>query len=329
MTSDLPADYAQLNDWLRNNNRFLVVTHQRPDGDAIGSAQALTASLRALGKHCHTYFIHELPPQYESFVDDDTTLYDEIDLSRIDKIIAVDCANGDRLAIPNWLSFQDLGIPSANIDHHISNESFATVNLVDVGAAATSEVLANLFREFKFPVTPQIASMLLVGIVTDCGSYRFNNTTSGTMRSSAWLMDQGGEYHKVMEKMYFSEPLSKMRLQGRVLEAVKMSHGNRVARFSVTDELLDSCGATQDDAENLVDVVRCIDGVEIVCRMQQLDDNVRFSLRSINPARPIIGIAKEIGGGGHALAAGATMEHATLEMADARFLELAEGLFNG
>ena len=73
MTSDLSGAYGEINDWLRGNNRFLVVTHQRPDGDAIGSAQALTASLRMLGKHCHTYFIHELPPQYDSFIDPDAT----------------------------------------------------------------------------------------------------------------------------------------------------------------------------------------------------------------------------------------------------------------
>jgi phosphoesterase RecJ-like protein len=188
--------------------------------------------------------------------------------------------------------------------------------------------LTNLFREFDLPVTPQIASMLLVGIVTDCGCFRFNNTTSRTMQAAAWLMEQGGDYHLVMKKMYFSEPINKMRLQGKVLETLTLSHSNRVAHFFVTDELLKSCGATQDDAENLVDTVRCIEGVEIVCRMQQLDESVRFSLRSINPSRPIIGLAKEIGGGGHALAAGATMENATLKSAEVRFLELVGDLFN-
>src|SRR5210317_881532 len=102
-TSDLPPPYSELNSWIRSRNRFLIIPHARPDGDAIGSAQGLAAALRAMGKHCYSYFHTDVPAQYRCFLDHDTTLYGDIDLSSYDNVIAVDCANAERLAVPNEL----------------------------------------------------------------------------------------------------------------------------------------------------------------------------------------------------------------------------------
>ncbi len=326
-TDQLLPEYAEMDRWLRSHRRILIVTHKRPDGDAFGSSLALASALRDLKINCAAYFCEEPPDPYMPFMDDHT-LWGDLDLSAFDYLVAVDCATAPRLGLPNDLVLSDMRMPCANIDHHVSNENYGEVNLVDAEAAATSEILTDLFNAYDYPVSKHAATQLLLGVTTDTGCFRFTNTDSAILRAGAWLMDQGGDYNRVMEEMYFNTPLSKMRLQAKVVESLSFAFNGRVAYFYVTDEMIESCGGTSEDAEDLVDVVRTIQGVEIVIRMQEVAGNIRFSFRSQNLNRPIIGIARELDGGGHPLAAGATMEKADLPTATQRVLELMKTLYN-
>ncbi len=326
----LSPAYIAVNDWLRSQTaRPLIVTHARPDGDAIGSTVALGLVLQELGHHPRIYFDRELfPPQLNPFVPQDLLLEDT-DLAAFDAVICLDCAAPDRLGLPVAKAVEDIPLPCCNIDHHPSNGGFGAVDLVDPDAAATAEILARLFEGCGLPLPPAAATALLAGITQDTGCFRFNNTSPEVLQATAWLMRRGGDYQRIMDELYFNTPLRLLRLQARAIETTKLALDGRLAYFFVTDELLETCGCTAAEADDLIDVVRTIAGVEITCRMQQVDNDVRFSLRSQNPDKPILPLARRIGGGGHALAAGATMKNATLAEAEAELLQLAEELLHG
>lgn len=328
-TSDSPGKaYTQVYDWLQQRDHFLIVTHQRPDGDAVGAVLGLAGCLRARNIACRGYFDQELPPQFSAFMPDDILIGD-VDLSGFDHLICLDCAAPDRLALPNGLALAELPLELCNIDHHFSNSGFGAVSLVDAAAAATSEILFKLFTAFDLPVTPEVATGLLIGITQDTGCFRFHNTSAAALGAAARLIAAGGDYHRVMHELYFNSPIHIMRLQANIiLEKIRFAFDNRLVYFFVTNELLAEYGAGVEEIEDLIEMARTIAGVEVVCRLLQYGPDVRFSLRSQNPARPVLEMAGQLGGGGHALAAGATLANATLAEAETKLLELAGKLFD-
>ena len=331
MTSrkQLPPAYEETHQWLDRFSAPLIVTHRRPDGDAVGSAVALALMLGATRPATRIYFDQELfPPQLTPFVPSQF-VSDGSDLTGFDSLVCLDCAVEDRLGLPEDVCFDDISLPCVNIDHHVSNDGYGEVNLVDDSCAATAEILTRLAANFPIALPADAATALLTGITQDTGCFRFNNTTPDVLAAGAWLMQQGGDYLKVMDELYFNVPIQLMRLQAKVIESTKLAYDNRLAYFAVTDELMASCGATAEEADDLIDIVRTMAGVVITCRLQQVGSDVRFSLRSQDPTLPILPMAREIGGGGHAMAAGATMSNATFEQAEARLLELAGEVLNG
>ncbi len=336
-TPDSPGKaYTQVHDWLRQRNNFLIVTHQHPDGDAVGAVLGLAGCLRARNIACRGYFDQELPPQFMAFMPDDILFGeatagsdDRVDLAGFDNLICLDCATPDRLALPNGLALAELPLEVCNIDHHFSNPGFGAVSLVDPAAAATSEILFKLFTAFDLPVTPEVATGLLIGITQDTGCFRFHNTSAAALGAAARLIAAGGDYHRVTRELYFNTPIHIMRLQASIiLEKIRFAFDDRLAYFFVTDELLAEYGATREEVDDLIEVARTIAGVEVVCRLLRHGPDVRFSLRSQNPARPVLEMAGQLGGGGHRLAAGATLANTTLAEAEAKLLELAGKLFD-
>ena len=327
--NELDKTFTDLHHWLQDKDNFLVVTHQRPDGDASGSVMAFCRTMRAMGKSATPYF-HEEPAQNLLPFLDDTVRYGDIDLQPFKTLICLDCANAPRLALPNNMDIDDFLIPVGNIDHHVTNEGYGSKNaiLVDAESAATCEILAIFFSAFDYPMPPQAATSLLVGLTQDTGCFRFTNTSSQCFDVASWLLEKEGDYQKVMQELYFNNPINVLRLQAKVIEATHFAFDNRLAWFHITDELLESCDTTADDADELVDIIRTIKGIEIVVRLQELKDCIRFSMRSQNPDRPILGLASKLGGGGHKMAAGATMENATLDEATRIMLNYAKELFD-
>ena len=328
MTPDLLATYQSLSDWLEDKDNFLVLAHARPDGDAFGSAFAMTLFLQSQGKTATAYVEEELPEMFEPFAIDGYKHSDiPVDMGQIDYIISCDCANTPRLACPNGLTFADLDKPICNIDHHISNEKYGELNLIDAEAASTTEILTKFHEMNGHSVSSLNADWLMIGLAQDTGCFRFPNTSSQVFKYAGWLLNHGCNYDKVMKELYFNNPMRLLKLQAKVIDNLKFAHDNSVAYFFINQDILDSCDAKVEDVEDLVDVVKSIQGVDIVCRLQQVDNDVRFSFRSQNEKLPVLPIAKKFNGGGHLLACGATMENTTLEEAEAKFLEYLEEVF--
>ena len=322
-------DVEQTRDWFRGRRNLLITTHLRPDGDALGSVFAATDCLRNEGIDCTPYLAEPLADDYQHYTVSGTVCNEDIDLSPFDGLLCLDCANENRLALPPNRSFNDITLPCCNIDHHIDNSRFGHVNVIHAESASTTELLATMFGKFGYPVSPAAATSLILGLVMDTGGFRFNNTTAASFRCAANLIDGGADYTQVMHSMFFNEPMELLRLKGEVFKNLKFAFDGRFVYFSLTPDLLERCGATAEMAEDLIDSVRIIRGVEITCRMQQIDDITRFSLRSQNPDLPILGIAHKLGGGGHLLAAGATQTGISLEEAEAQLLEYVGELLAG
>jgi len=279
--------------------------------------------LKSYGKKSNAYIEEEPPYQFEALVPN-SLLSGEIDISQYNHTICLDCSNVERLAFPNRMKFQTYPLPVCNIDHHVSNKGFGKASVVDVTAASTCEMLCLLFDKFGLPVNEDCATFLLIGVTQDTGCFRFTNTTSQSLNSGAWLIEKGGDYQRVMGDLYFNTTINALRLQAKVTESLKFAFNNKFAYFIITADLVKSCGARMEDADELVDIIRTLEGVDVVVKIQDLGQDIKFSLRSQNPDRPVIDLAEKIGGGGHKMAAGATLEDATIQEAEALLLSYAK-----
>ena len=322
-------DFQRLGDWIFDKKSILLLTHQRPDGDAIGSVIGLSDALTNSGIKCIAYIDNHLPARYKDLVPKDILTPPPTDFGSCDSVICLDTANEERLGIPDNLTYHNLlGFPCCNIDHHVDNSRYGEITFINSNSAATAEILATFAKTFPVNLTPISATMFLMGIITDTGGFRFDNTTAITLETAAWLVKNGGDYSRLMQKMYFEEPAAKLKLSAKLYENMKFAFSNRVAYFFLTPELLTLYEVDEKDTEDLVDIARVIKGVEIACRMQKVSDGVRFSIRSNNENIPVNEMARELGGGGHKMAAGAFIRNVDLERGEKIFLNCAKKIFH-
>ena len=305
---------------------ILILTHVKPDGDASGSAMAMAEMLAERGCSPVIYLDDNYEGSVEYFQNKDF-LVDQL-VSSYDVIICLDCAIDDRLGLPKGTTLQDIeAVKVINIDHHVSNPEYGTTNLIDDQSSATCEMLTQLFRLKDVKVNLSCANNLLLGVMTDTGCYKFNNATSETFDCTGWLLEKGAEKSILVEKVYQSTPLKVMQVQSWAISNMVVLENIKLAYIKVTDDVLENYDVRVEDLDSLVDVVREIEGIELVCRLSPDGDNVRFSLRSTNEERPILPLAKLIGGGGHQLACGATMENTSIADAETKFLGYVKEVF--
>jgi phosphoesterase RecJ-like protein len=307
---DLLASFQKLCDC---HERFLVVSHVRPDGDAYGSTLGLALSLRALGKDVVVTNADGLSPLFEFLPGSDGLKAPLAGAPEPDRaIIAVDCADAKRLgaAFDQWQRQ-----PDANIDHHVSNPGYARLNLVDPESPATAQVLCEIISALKWPLTPQVAANLYVGLMTDTGNFRYRQTTARTFEIAARLVSAGADPTDLAEACYQSFRAERLLLIGEVFKAIHFTNRNRVAWFGLTPEMYTLSGAIPDETEGLIEYLQSVKTVEVAFLLESLPDGLtRASMRSRGKV-DVQRICREFGGGGHRLAAGlrSKLDPATLE----------------
>ena len=321
------ADFRGIYDWIFTKESILLITHRRPDGDAIGSLVGLLRGLKDNGLICTAYVDEKLPKRYQDIAHSELVIGRPIEFNNYDGVVCLDSANERLLSIPNNLSYSDITLPICNLDHHVDNSRYGDVFFVDHESAATAEVLSRFFHCLSLKVSEESATMFLMGIITDTGGFRFGNTTAETLRIAAWLIENRADYNGIMQKMYFEETAQMLQLQGKLYESMRFAFNNRVAYFFVTPTLLASYNVDEKDTEGLVDLARLIEGVEVACRIQQVEDGIRFSFRSKHEGFPVNVLASELGGGGHKMAAGAFVKNISLEKGEELFLRCAKRIF--
>ena len=274
----------------------------RPDGDAYGSTLALALTLRAMGKDVLTVNSDGLSPLFEFLPGSKTltaTLPAPPETDRL--IISVDCADAKRLG-PAFDQWQRL--PDVNIDHHISNPGYATLNLIDANSPATSQVLHEIITTLKWPLTPEVAANLYVGLITDTGNFRYRQTTAHTFEVAAQLVAAGADPTDLAEACYQSFRAERLLLIAEVFKAIHFASHNRVAWFCLTPDMYARSGALPDETEGLIEYLQSVKTVEVAFLLESLPEGLtRASMRSRGKV-DVQRICHEFGGGGHRLAAG-------------------------
>jgi len=318
-------------DAIRSNDRFLVTTHENPDGDALGSILAMKLALEQLGKDGVLYLsgIIPLPTEYDFMALDGLTRTPPDDAAeRV--VLALDCANERRLGPdPGLVERAPLVL---DIDHHHDNSRFGKVNLIVADASSTGEILYDLFHDLGVRLTPEIAEALYIALVTDTGRFQYTNTTPKTLRIAAELVEAGANVHQVFQDVYENVAFAKIKLVARALEKARVYEGGRVIVSDLERSDFEAAGAEEPFAEGIIDYLRAVEGAQIVALIRepptQNGPSRRVSLRTRAEEIDVSAIARKSGGGGHRQAAGFSSEASTDEIVDfirREFLEQAPG----
>jgi bifunctional oligoribonuclease and PAP phosphatase NrnA len=305
-------------DALRGHDRFLVTTHENPDGDALGSLLAMQRALLALGKDSVMYLGGPAPfPAEYRFLELDGIQRQPPDDHSERVLVAVDCAQESRIADPAVPARAPLTI---NIDHHHDNTRFGAVNLVVPEASSTGEVLADLFAELDVEITPELAESLYTALVTDTGRFQYANTTPKALRLAAELVECGADVHKVFQGVYESVQFAKLKLLARALDRAQIFDGGRIVVSWLRRDDFGEVGAQEPYSEGIIDFLRAVEGAEVAALIREPPRDAgptrRVSLRASTEDIDVSAIARAFGGGGHPQAAGFSSEATVDEITD-------------
>jgi len=293
---------------IRLGNRFLLTSHINPDGDAIGSELGLARLLRSMGKGAVVWNRDPTPTIYRPLPGSERVHSGEEPPAgfpdRFDSIVVLECPSPDRTGLEQHLSAR----PVINIDHHLGNQHYGSINWVDSAAPAVGEMVYRLSQGLKLSLDPETASCLYLTLVTDTGGFRFSNATPAAFEAAASLVRDGAQPEQVSQWLYESQPLPVIRLVGEMLQTLAIHEDGRVATARLTPEMFDKVGAAPGDSEGLIDYPRSIAGVDAVALIRQREDGThKVSLRSRGEV-DVEKIARHHGGGGHRNAAGFVLE---------------------
>ena len=309
LTTPTPTpDHSAVAEAIRAHERFLVTTHENPDGDALGSLLASTLALTQLGKDAVMYLggAAPLPAEYAFMpLGELVRTVPEDAGERV--LLAVDCANESRLGPdPEVLVSAPLVL---NVDHHHDNTRFGSINLVVPDASSTGEVLRDVFGALGVQLTPELAEALYIALVTDTGRFQYRNTTPKALRLAAELVEAGADVHRVFEGVYETVQFAKLKLLARALERAQIYEGGRLVVSYLRRNDFHEVGAAEPYSEGIIDYLRAVEGADMAALIREPPRDTgpkhRVSLRASSDEIDVSAIARASGaGGGHRQAAG-------------------------
>tara|TARA_B100000959_G_scaffold283673_1_gene353171 strand:- start:874 stop:1884 length:1011 start_codon:yes stop_codon:yes gene_type:complete len=298
------ARFASAVETLRDKS-VVVLGHRRPDGDCIGSQVALVRCLLALGIDAVAINPDAVPRTLQAFIGD-TPFGVEKDLPKGEQVAAyVDCS--DRKRSGDSLS-QRFAEPILNVDHHVSNEGFAEVDLVLPDASATGEILTGFFLDNEYPIDATTAQALYLGIATDTGQFRYRGANQRVFRLCDHLCGLGASPVDVANELYERESPGQIQLLQRFLASFRFECGKRVCIGLLDPACYEETGTLPEDSENLVDYARSLEGVDVGALLEERDGKIKGSLRAKENRFRVDLLAKKLNGGGHACAAGFNLD---------------------
>jgi bifunctional oligoribonuclease and PAP phosphatase NrnA len=293
---------------LRLGDKFLLTTHENPDGDALGSLVAMHEILNIMGKDNVMFMSAEefpLPYEYRHLPLQDVSHELPPD-AEMRTIVFLDCGNIDRMPV-TFLRRDSAHI--VNIDHHHDNTHFGTANLVVGDASCTAEIVYDLTKDLGIELTPSIAEALYVALVTDTGKFQYENTTAAAHRMAAELIDLGVDVHAIFRRLYENVPVPKLELLARVLGRVERYDDGALTVSYIERADYEETGADENFSEGIVDHIRALEGTIVAAlvreQLKEGREGIRkVSLRAATDLVDVSVIAREEGGGGHRQAAG-------------------------
>jgi len=313
--------FAEIGRVLREHNKFAVLSHVRPDGDALGSTLALALSLKGLGKEVRAWNEEGMLEKYNFLAQAELLTQPPSEPEDFDVVVALDTAVQNRLGTTtSAVRHAKLWI---NIDHHPSNPRYGDLVYIDPTAPATGQILFEFLTNQNFPITPEIAENLYAAISTDTGSFQYPNTTVRTFEIAAELVRCGVEVGRISQLLYENFPRRRIELLRELLGTMQFGCDGKLAWFSLSQAAALALGVIPEDNEGLIDHLRATRGVIVAIFFEELiDGKVRVSMRSKNEAVDVCAICTQFGGGGHVLAAGARVR-GTLPEVEKKIVEQA------
>ncbi len=290
------SEVAEVADAIRSHDRFLLVTHENPDGDALGSILATKLALDQLGKDSVMYLYGDAPLPAE---------YSFMPLAELRRRLPDDWRE------PTWAG--------CTRSHH-DNSRFGRLNLIVPNASSTGEVLRDLFAELGVDLTPEIAEALYIALVTDTGRFQYSNTTAKALRLAAELVEAGANVHRIFRGVYETVQFAKLKLLARALERAQIYDGGRlVVSYLLRSDFTD-IGAAEAYSEGIIDYLRAVEGADMAALIREPPRSDgptrRVSLRASNDELDVSAIARKSGGGGHRQAAGFSSDASVAEITD-------------
>jgi bifunctional oligoribonuclease and PAP phosphatase NrnA len=297
---------------LRARDRFLLTAHEGPDGDALGSLLGMHHLLGQLGKDSVMFMAAKefpLPVEYRFLPLEE--VFHEAPADMADRtVIYLDCGNVDRVPVDFLI----------NVDHHHDNTLFGDVNLVETGASSTAEIVYKLAIASGAEITPEIASALYVGLITDTGKFMYENTNANTHRIAAELIDAGVPVDETYRRLYEHVPIEKLRLLSRALDGIQRYCDGRLVVAYIADADYEASGAGEEMTEGIIDHLRSVEGSMVAALVRDLGDRGsaarKVSLRSSGGEIDVSAMARQHGGGGHKRAAGFSTDLGLDELVD-------------
>jgi phosphoesterase RecJ-like protein len=280
---------------------FLITSHVRLDGDALGSELALYHTLRGLGKEALIYNQDQTPESYRFLPGAGSIVQNLRDPGKYDVVFVLDCSDLKRIGAPAEAIG---GMPRIiNIDHHVSNGGFCEVVYIDREASSTGELIYRLIRQMGAPVTKDVANNLYAAIMTDTGGFCYRNTKNETLHAAANLVENGADPQWLSENIYDNGPLARIRLLTKALATLTLDLDGKVGSMVVSRASLAATGAQSDHTEGFVDILRTIKEVQVSILYLELEENdYKLSFRSKGQTN-VEQVARRFGGGGHTNAA--------------------------
>jgi len=303
---------------LQRSNTIILTAHIQPDGDCLGSMLALNHYLVSIGKNVRMVLDDDVPALFNFLPGHQAIQKPTTKVISADLLIVLDASDIERIGKVK----EHIEAPILNIDHHVSNTKFADYWYIDKRAAATGEIIFQLLNMLKVNITAAMATCLYTAIATDCGFFRYANTSVQTMRYAADLMEHGAEPHVISEAME-AKPLESILTLGKVLETLELYHNGKIATITVLPETLSNLDST----EGFINYPRIIEGVDIAIMFKVMSEGmIRISFRS--KTADVSKLALAFGGGGHVRAAGCAImgriDDVTKEVLTATIKQLTE-----
>lgn len=318
--------FAEFGSVVAAHSSFVIMSHVRPDGDAIGSQVALGSALTAMGKTVYLVNQDGLPESMAFMAGSEKVMTPPAEPLEVDVAIALDTATKPRLG-EGALHAASKAKYWVNIDHHISNPAYGDLNIIDATSPATGQILYHLIRALDMPLPDETRDAIYVAVSTDTGSFQYGSTTAVTYELGADLIRRGLDVGKINADTYDNHPFRRLELMRALLNTLEISADGKLAHWELLDAVRLKLELQPDDSEGLIDMIRSVKGVKVAVFFEELEDGkIRVSMRSKDKSVNVCDVAMKFGGGGHALAAGIRMA-GPLEDAKPKVLaELAEAL---
>ncbi len=308
--------YPKIISKIKESNKIAIMSHIMPDGDNVGSTLALYNALKKSGKDVHLILDDEIPKIYR-FLKNSDKVERPGQYESFDAVIALDCGDANRLGKSRLYLENNFVI---NIDHHISNDEFGNLNMIDSNAAATAEIIYQIIKILGIEMDREISECLYTGIVTDTGQFQYSNTTSVTHQIAGDLINNGVNASLMFERIYQNSSKEKVMLMKTALETLEFYHNDSISCISLTLEQMRKVNALEADSDGIINLARDIECVEVAIFLKELEPGkIKVGLRS-KKLVDVASVSLQFGGGGHVRAAGCTL-HGTIEDVKARVLD--------